>query len=147
MVEQNEVEAFTWFKAAAEQGLDVAQKKLAECYFKGIGTAQNQSEGEKWLLIPAQKGDAHSQFELGEYYRKGEFVQQDLVKAAEWYAKAAEQGLVEAQERGMGTKKQPPWVTRKRGSGSATGIFWGLPVRPISRKGCTGFAGLQSSAT
>ncbi len=49
--------AFYWFKQAAMQGDSRAQRRLAICYFRGIGTKKNDDEGLKWLTSAAEAGD------------------------------------------------------------------------------------------
>jgi TPR repeat protein len=49
--------AFFWFKKAAEQNDARAQKRLAFCYFQGIGTDRDTNQGLEWLRKSAQNGD------------------------------------------------------------------------------------------
>ena len=49
--------AFYWFLQAAKNGNTAAQKRVAECYLKGIGVDRSISNAEKWLQMAAQGGD------------------------------------------------------------------------------------------
>ena len=49
----DEVEAYKWFRKAAEQNLAPAQYNLGICYFKGDGVAKDYVEAYKWLLLAA----------------------------------------------------------------------------------------------
>ena len=52
---------------------------------------------ESDLLAKATQGDAKAQNDLGVCYYNGDGVEQDYEKAVYWFTKAAEEGLVEAQ--------------------------------------------------
>lgn len=54
---------------------------------------------DKELRLKAEQGDAGAQNYLGDKYFIGEGVSRDYVKALKWYTKAAEQGVLEAQDR------------------------------------------------
>ena len=45
---KNFVEAFKYFKKAADLGLKEAQFNLAQCYDQGIGVTKNTTEAVKW---------------------------------------------------------------------------------------------------
>ena len=80
-VEKDSSEAFEWYRKAAEntvsfdingplwsvdrkdaeQGQILAQKKLAECYRKGIGTEADEEEAQKWENAAAER-ELHPSF-------------------------------------------------------------------------------------
>ena len=52
----DQVKAFSWYKAAAEQGLSFAQYVLGVLYYNGNGTQRNVQEGIKWMKKAAEQG-------------------------------------------------------------------------------------------
>jgi len=76
-----------------------AMKKVATCYFTGVGVEQSDSAaGCAWLECCFVKGgDVDAAHELGFVYEYGRHgVKIDVVKAAEWFRKAAEAGNADA---------------------------------------------------
>jgi TPR repeat protein len=49
-------ESVKWFRAAADQGLAMAQFNLAQRYQFGQGTATNLTEAYKWFMLAAREG-------------------------------------------------------------------------------------------
>ena len=96
-VAHDEVQAFSWYCKAAEQGLADAQFNLGICYYKGEGVAKDFVQAVSWWRKAAEQGHTDAQFKLGNIYRTGEGVAKDFVQAVSWYRKAAEQGLALAQ--------------------------------------------------
>lgn len=111
-------EAAKWFRKAAEQGLAVAQGRLANALLHGWGVTQNTNEALEWYRKAADQGDVASAELLGEIYEDGgplEIITQpngsytlghvpqsaaipnDFAKAAYWYRAAANFGSAVAQ--------------------------------------------------
>lgn len=88
--------AFREFKAAAEDGLDLAQFNLAILYFTGRGVEQDVTEAARWTEAAAAQGHTEAQFNLGALYYNGQGVSQDKSRSAEWYSQAAKSGHGEA---------------------------------------------------
>ena len=86
------VEAFKWFRKAADQGCAAAQSNLGGCYAAGSGVTKNLVEAVKWYRKSADQGYPHAQSVLGVCYDYGEGVTKDHVEAAKWFRKAADQG-------------------------------------------------------
>ena len=84
-------------KKAAEQGDDLAQLRLGNCYENGDGVEKNLSEAVKWWRKAAEQGNAQAQCYLGICYYNGDEVEKNLSEAVKWYRKAAEQGNAQAQ--------------------------------------------------
>jgi TPR repeat protein len=63
-VEQDEEEAFHWYKKAAEQGNANAQCNLGYMYDLGEGVERNPEEAEKWYRKAAERGCTSAQFNL-----------------------------------------------------------------------------------
>jgi TPR repeat protein len=105
-VHQDFEKAVMWYRKAAEQGDNDAQKVIVTLLNQG----ETDFETAKALLdkgatakaIPllqklAATGYAKAQNTLGIYYANGKGVRQDQAMAVEWFRKAAEQGNVKAQ--------------------------------------------------
>ncbi len=117
-VPQDYSEAAKWFRKAAEQGLPVAQFRLAGALLHGWGVTQNTREALTWYQRAAEHGDVESAVELGQVYEDGgpmkmdkqpdgtvalgpvpqaAAIPRDFVKAAYWYRAAASRGSTLAQ--------------------------------------------------
>ena len=60
-------EAVKWFRAAAEQGDDMAQYLLGVFYGRGMmGVAKDLKEAAEWLRKAAEHGDVHAKSYLKE---------------------------------------------------------------------------------
>ena len=93
-VAQNYTEAAKWYRAAAEQGHEVAQLFLG-LYSNGKGFPQNHSEAARWYAEAAERGNARAQGFLGSLYATGKGVPQDYAAALKWFRLAANQGDAE----------------------------------------------------
>ncbi|MEO2194025.1 MAG: tetratricopeptide repeat protein, partial [bacterium] len=104
-VSQDWVEAVSWFRKAAEQGLAEAQSNLGAMYqtCRGVpcgselGATTNGVEMMSWYRQAAEQGHVIAQYNLGNAYAAGRGAPQDYVEAASWYRKAADQGHEDAQ--------------------------------------------------
>lgn len=47
-VAQNDKEAFIWYKRAAEEGINHAQRELSNCYAGGLGTDRDPEQASYW---------------------------------------------------------------------------------------------------
>lgn len=91
-VVQDDIEAFIWYRKAAQQGHARAQFKLGLAYANGRGVEKNDVEAVSWYLKAALQGLANAQSALAVRYSNGRGVDFDDRQAAYWYKKAAEQG-------------------------------------------------------
>lgn len=89
--------AFQWYQKAAEQGHDLAENALGNCYYNGKGVTQNYTEAVKWYQKAAEQGNDWAKKNLGYCYYKGKGVTQNYVEAIELFRKAAEHGYSEAE--------------------------------------------------
>ena len=95
---QREVdEVVTGWRAAAAEGLALAQYGLGTLFESGRGVGQDDREAARWFKKAADQGHAQAQFNLGILFKEGRGVAKSEVKAAQWYKKAAYQGVSEAQ--------------------------------------------------
>ena len=97
-VTQDNEQAVSWYRKAADQGHAIAQSNLGWMYDKGHGVAQSDREAVKWYRKAADQGYANGQKNLGTMYHSGRGVAQSDREAVKWYRKAADQGNADAQD-------------------------------------------------
>lgn len=112
VVEQNDAQAFYWYRQAAEYGDEVAQYNVGLYYLNGWGVKEDSRQAVQWFRESAQQGDKDAQFMLGECYEWGWGVVRNHASAVMWYQEAALQKHREAQyrlglhyEQGRGVRK------------------------------------------
>ena len=91
-VENDYVEAVSWYFKAAEQGNSDAQIALGDCFASGIGEDKNYTESVIWYRKSAEQGNATAQGRLGYMYDYGKGVNQDYALSFAWYRKSADGG-------------------------------------------------------
>jgi TPR repeat protein len=96
-VVEDEVEAVSWYRKAAEQGHVQAQYELAVKYHSGNGVTEDSVEAASWYRKAAEQGYAQAQYIFGLMSASGIGVAEDYAQAVFWYRKAAEQGHAQAQ--------------------------------------------------
>jgi TPR repeat protein len=84
------LQAFQWFRVAAEKGLADAQFSLGQCYDYGQGVAREGAEAVRWYRKAAEQGHARGQDCVGTYLYVGRGVEKDYVEAVKWLRKTAE---------------------------------------------------------
>lgn len=84
----NYLEAFKWYKKAAELGLPQAQYNLATMYDYGQGVAQDDKKAFEWYSKASLAGDELAQHNLAYMYEYGQGVDQNLPLAIYWYKKS-----------------------------------------------------------
>lgn len=89
-VPQNDAEAATWYRRAADQGYAPAQFNLGVMLGAGRGVPKDDVEAAKWYRKAAEQGDAGAQFNLGARYNNGRGVPQDNVQAYKWWTLSKE---------------------------------------------------------
>ena len=97
-VEQDYVEAVSWYRLAAEQGHAFAQFALGLAYNYGEGVEKDYATAAKWYRPAAEQGLYYAQYFLGCAYRNGEGVEQDFVETVKWLQIAAEQTDEDAEQ-------------------------------------------------
>lgn len=96
-IDQNHLEAFNWFRRAAERDATQAKTILGFMYAHGLGTASNEIKACWWFRGAAEQGDHDAQFRLGLCYYAGFGVEQDFELAIEWLKQSENQGNSNAQ--------------------------------------------------
>ena len=94
---EEEEEALTRYRVAAEEGQSAAQFNLAMCYRRGEGVEKDAAQAVRWFRRAAEQGLALGQTQVGFSFYLGEGVQKDEAEAARWFRLAADQGEVNAQ--------------------------------------------------
>ena len=92
IVEKDEVEAFQWYKKAAELNDYQAQCNLALCYLNGKGTVKDINFGIYWLERAVNGGSVTAAYNLGKCYEMGLGVEKNIYFALKNYLKAANKG-------------------------------------------------------
>ena len=87
VVPQDYVEAFKWFRKAAELEHVDAQFILGVMYFAGQGVPVDTVEAVKWVRMAAEQGNVDAQFTLGVMYFGGDDIQAHM-----WFNLAASNG-------------------------------------------------------
>lgn len=67
-VERNPLEAYNWYRRAADQGLVSAMHNIGRCYNFGTGVDQDFREAERWYRRAAEQGHMDAMFFLGTLY-------------------------------------------------------------------------------
>lgn len=115
--EQNRSEALLWYKQAAKQGHEIAQKMVDN--WKTYSSIQAKFDSTEWHLELAKRGDVEEQYQVA---KKDSDIFK-MVDAFNWFKKAADKGFIAAQyeiaERylfGIGTERNPQvalqWFTK-----------------------------------
>ena len=91
-------EMLEWYKKAADQGYQPAQRALANNLRYG---KNNYGEAAKWFRMAAKQQDAYSEFQLGLLYEEGKGVPRDGIEARNWFQLALDHSRNRA-ERGEG---------------------------------------------
>ena len=97
VVEQDDAQAFYWYRRSAELGDMVGQYNTGLYYLNGYGTTENAQKAVEWFRKSAYQGYVNAQFMLGECYDCGWGVPQNYAYAVIWYQEAAKSEHLEAQ--------------------------------------------------
>ncbi|MDX1513529.1 MAG: tetratricopeptide repeat protein [Gammaproteobacteria bacterium] len=84
----NQLQAYRWMRAAAEQQHGLALHGLGIMYLYGECVEKNEGEAAKWLRMAADQGLAGSMLALAAMYEQGVGVPLDPDKARELYEAA-----------------------------------------------------------
>jgi TPR repeat protein len=113
-VKQNDRQAATYFRRAADAGDLLSQINLGELYEAGRGIRRNYPAAADWYRRAADQGSAVAMARLAGLRENGHDSAADLAEAAVWYRRAAELGEREAQARvaalyaeGRGVERNP----------------------------------------
>lgn len=88
-IEKDFEEAVKWYRKAAEQGFDIAQDSLGNCYYLGHGVDEDYVKAVKWYRKAAEQGNDDAKTNLGWCYYCGFGVSENVQKAEELLLDAA----------------------------------------------------------
>lgn len=97
-VPKSGLEAYKWFKKAAEQDCANAQFYLGFIYAVGFGVEKSYPEAINWFRLAADQGNYEAQYYLGILFEEGKGVEQSYSESVKWYRLAADQGYAVAEE-------------------------------------------------
>jgi WD40 repeat protein/TPR repeat protein len=95
-IERNLTEAESWFRKAADAGLDEAQFKLAVRLEHDLYGPPNPVDALRWYVAAATRGHARAAYRAGQMYEEGVGDIANPANAAGWYRIAAMQGHIAA---------------------------------------------------
>lgn len=90
-IQQDEKQAFAWYKAAADQGLAAAQLNVGRMLADGVGTRKDESLARKYFEKAASHGDNRASFNLAMM----EEQKKNYVGAYQWYELSARDGMLD----------------------------------------------------
>ena len=96
-VQQNEQEALTWLRRAAESNCREAQYMLSPAFGYEAPNRPSESDSVGWLVRCAERGHAEGQYLLAVHLATGKDMPQRNDEALKWYLRAAGNGHAEAE--------------------------------------------------
>lgn len=90
-VQRDQQQAFTWYKAAADQGLTAAQLNVGRMLADGTGTKKDEVLARKYFEKAASHGDNRASFNLAMM----EEQQKNYVGAYQWYELSTRDGMLD----------------------------------------------------
>ena len=90
-IQPDENQAFTWYKAAADQGLSAAQLNVGRMLADGVGTKKDETLARKYFEKAASHGDNRASFNLAMM----EEQKKNYVGAYQWYELSTRDGMLD----------------------------------------------------
>jgi localization factor PodJL len=90
-------EGVALLRRAANQGLAMAQYRLAKLFERGEGVPADLVQARQWTERAAAAGNRKAMHDLGVYYARGEGAPLDEAAAYRWFRQAAELGVADSQ--------------------------------------------------
>ncbi len=112
----------TLLRQSANQGLAMAQYRLAKLYERGEGVPADLNMARSWTERAAAAGNRRAMHDLGVYFARGEGAPLDEAAAFRWFRQAAELGVADSQFN-LGVLYQQG---RGVGANPAEALFWFL---------------------
>jgi localization factor PodJL len=117
-------EALSLLRASANQGLAMAQYRLAKMFERGEGVPADLAQARQWTERAAAAGNSRAMHDLGVFFARGEGAPLDEAAAFRWFRQAAELGVEDSQFN-LGVLYQQGRGTSVNG---AEALFWFLVV-------------------
>ncbi len=89
--------AVSLLKDAANDGLVMAQYRLAKLYERGEGVPRDIAQSRAWTEKAAIGGNTKAMHDLAVFFAEGDAGPQSYSAAVEWFRQASEHGLVDSQ--------------------------------------------------
>ncbi len=90
-VQQDDRQAFAWFKAAADQGLSSAQLNVGRMLADGLGTKKDEVLARQYFEKAASRGDNRASFNLAIM----EEQKKNYMGAYQWYELSTRDGMLD----------------------------------------------------
>ncbi|TCB79933.1 tetratricopeptide repeat protein [Acinetobacter sp. ANC 4173] len=90
-IQQDDRQAFAWFKAAADQGLSPAQLNVGRMYADGVGVAKSETLARQYFEKAASHGDNRASFNLAMM----EEQKKNYIGAYQWYELSTRDGMLD----------------------------------------------------
>ncbi|MGE8557702.1 MAG: sel1 repeat family protein [Acinetobacter sp.] len=90
-IQKDEQQAFSWYKAAADQGLTAAQLNVGRMLADGIGTKKDETLARKYFEKAASHGDNRASFNLAMM----EEQKKNYIGAYQWYELSTRDGMLD----------------------------------------------------
>lgn len=90
-------EGVALLRRAANQGLAMAQYRLAKLFERGEGLPPDIQQARQWTERAAAAGNRKAMHDLGVYYARGEGAPLDEATAFRWFRQAADLGVADSQ--------------------------------------------------
>jgi localization factor PodJL len=93
----NSQEGLSLLRRAANQGLAMAQYRLAKLYERGEGVPTDLAQAKLWTERAAAAGNRKAMHDLGVFFARGEGAPFDETAAFRWFRQAADLGVADSQ--------------------------------------------------
>ncbi|WP_291355304.1 MULTISPECIES: tetratricopeptide repeat protein [unclassified Acinetobacter] len=90
-IQKDDQQAFSWYKAAADQGLTAAQLNVGRMLADGIGTKKDETLARKYFEKAASHGDNRASFNLAMM----EEQKKNYIGAYQWYELSTRDGMLD----------------------------------------------------
>ena len=97
-VNQDDVQAATWYRRAADQGDSPAMNSLGVLYKYGRGVERSDEQEVRYYRMAAKLGNAEAMFNLGTCYFEGNGVGVDDTRSSAWFFLSQQAGYANAGE-------------------------------------------------
>jgi TPR repeat protein len=88
-------QAVAFFRLAAAQGLDEAQRRLGHMYYCDLGVAGDYAEALRWYQLAAAQGHPTALHCVAECHEQGQGVAANVAEAMRWYRRARAAGYTD----------------------------------------------------
>jgi hypothetical protein len=134
-VTEDDAQAASWYRKAADQGSASGQNMLGMMYELGRGVPKDYGQAMRLFRKSADQGDSSGQMLVGSMYRDGLGVPVDYAQAKVWYTKAGDNGSERAKKNLDDLEEQVHAQVRKVSIPGAIEFMCFFDATPYSRSG------------